>query len=252
MTPVLKSEFRKLLTVRSTYIITALVLILVMFVSFYAQGWRLSNASLHDPTQLSGDVFGALTTTLFGAVIAILLMTHEYRYNTITYTLTASRSRSTVLLAKIIVVSCYSLLLAALIGVLSPLMSYLGVALHGETLVPQFLNYGDLAWRSLFFGWGYGMAGLLLAVLTRNQVASIVALFVIPDLVEQLLGLLLKQNIIYLPFSSLDQVIRAGTTDSVGGQMVTLSAQRAAINYCAYLIVGWAIAWFLFLKRDAS
>ena len=197
MIAALKAEFRKLLTVRSTYIVTALVLLLVIFVAFYVEGWRLSTANLHDPMQFSGDVTGALNITVFGAIVAILLMTHEYRYNTIMYTLTSSNSRSKVLISKFIVVSAYALFLTVLIGVLSPVMSYLGLHLHGHTLVPQTLHYGNLIWRSLFYGWGYGMAGLLLAVLTRNQVASIVALFLIPDLAEQLLGLLLKHNTVY-------------------------------------------------------
>jgi ABC-type transport system involved in multi-copper enzyme maturation permease subunit len=251
MIPVLKAEFRKLLSVRSTYITTALVTAFVIFIAFYVEGWRLGAAGLHDPGQLAGDVTGALNMTVFGAIVAILLMTHEYRYNTIMYTLTNSNSRSKVLFAKFITVSAYALFLAVLIGALSPLMSYLGIHLHGHALAPQTLHYGDLVWRSLFYGWGYGMAGLLLAVLTRNQVASIVALFVIPDIGEQLLGVLLKHNTVYLPFSSLNQVIRSG-----GGHMdqnaSNLSPGKAAGVYCIYLVVGWAVAWILFLRRDAN
>lgn len=247
MMATLKAEFRKLLTVRSTYIITAFVTALVIFIAFYVEGWRLNGASLHDPTQLAADVTGALNITLFGAIVAILLMTHEYRYDTIMYTLTSSNSRSKVLWSKFIVVSAYALFLAVLIGVLSPVMSYLGVHAHGHALVPQTLHYGNLAWRSLFFGWGYGMAGLLLAALTRNQVASIAALFVIPDLAEQLLSLLLKHNTVYLPFSALNQVI--GNTDMRSG---SLSPGKAAGVYCIYLVIGWIVAWILFLKRDAN
>jgi ABC-type transport system involved in multi-copper enzyme maturation permease subunit len=252
MMTTLKAEFRKLLSVRSTYIITALVVALVIFVAFYINGWRLSPADLHDPSQLASDVTGALNITVFGAIVGILLMTHEYRYNTIMYTLTSSNSRSKVLLAKFITVSAYALFLAVLIGVLSPIMSYLGVHLHGHALVPQTLHYGNLAWRSLFYGWGYGMAGLLLAVLSRNQVASIVALFLIPDLGEQLLGLLLKHNTVYLPFSSLNQVIRYGTSVRDPNINSSLSPGKAAGVYCIYLVVGGIVAWILFLRRDAS
>src|ERR1700744_3733974 len=105
MIATLKAEFRKLLTVRSTYVITGLVLVLVIFVAFYVEGWRLDSAGLRDPTQLAGDVTGALMITVFGAIVAILLMTHEYRYNTIMYTLTSSNSRSKVFISKFIVVS---------------------------------------------------------------------------------------------------------------------------------------------------
>jgi len=148
------------------------------------------------------------------------------------------------------VVSVYAIFLAALIAVLSPVMSSLGIHAHGHTLVPQTLHYGNLAWRSLFYGWGYGMAGLVLAMLARNQIAAIMALFLIPSLGEQLLGvLLLKHNTVYLPFSALAQVINGSGT---GPTSSTMSASKAAGVYCIYLAVGGIVAWILFLKRDAN
>lgn len=250
MTASLRAELRKLLTVRSTYVITLLVALFVSIIAFYFEGWHLSAADLRQPTQLAGDVTGGLNVVVFGAIVAILLMTHEYRHNTIVYTLTSSNSRSKVLFAKFIAVSVYALFLAALIGTLSPVMSYLGVHAHGHSFAPQTLHYANLAWRSLFYGWGYGMAGLLLAVLTRNQIASIVALFLVPDVVEQTLAFfLLKHNSAYMPFSSLTQVLNGPST---GPTSSTLSAGKAAGVYCIYLVVGWIVAWVLFLKRDAN
>jgi ABC-type transport system involved in multi-copper enzyme maturation permease subunit len=244
----LKAEFRKLLTVRSTYIITILIVAFVSFFAFYVEGWRLGPKDLYNPGELSSDVFGALTLSVFGAVIAILLMTHEYRYNMIMYTLTGSNSRSKVLLSKIIVISVYALFLTAVIGLLSPAASYLGIHAHGHALAPQTLHVGNLAWRSLFYGWSYGMIGLLLAALIRVQVGAIVALFVIPSAVEGLLSQLLKHNAIYLPFTALTEVI--GNTGFNSGK--PLSPGRAAIVLAVYLVVGWLVAWILFLKRDAN
>jgi len=247
----LKAEFRKLLTVRSTYFITGLVALLVILIAFFLEGWRLNAANLHDPTQLASDVTGGLMVTVFGAIVAILLVTHEYRYTTIMYTLTSSNRRSKVLLAKFVVVSLYALFLTVLVGVLSPLMAYLGVHAHGHMLAPQTLHYSSLAWRSLFYGWGYAMAGFLLALLTRNQVASIVSLFLIPTLIEQLLGaLLLKHNSIYMPFTALNQVLNGPSSE--GPLSSTFSSARAAGVYCIYLAVGGIVAWVLFLKRDAN
>ena len=250
MKAALRAEFRKLLTVRSTYFITALVTVFVIFIAFYVIGWRSSPSDLHNSMNLSNDVINSLGVTVFGAIVAILLMTHEYRYNTIMYTLTSSNSRNKVLLAKFITVSCYALFLAAFIAVLAPLMAYLGIHAHGLKLVPQTLNIGNLAWRSLFYGWGYGMAGLLLALLTRNQVAALVTLFVFPDLAEVLLGLLLKHNTVYLPFSSLNQVINNGPQRPEVSS--NLSPGKAAGVFCIYLVVGWFVAWLLFIKRDAN
>jgi len=250
MAPTLKAEFKKLLSVRSTYILTAFVAALVIFIAFYVEGWRLTPIALHDPSQFSGDVFGALNLTVFGAIVAILLMTHEYRYNTIMYTLTSSNSRTKVLVSKFIVVSVYALFLAVLIGILSPVMCYLGAHLHGHSFGPQTVHYWSLIWRSLFYSWGYGMVGLLLAILTRSQVGSIVTLLLLPGLADQLLGLILKHNTVYLPFSALNQVIGDGR----GGDATssTLSPAKAAGVFVIYLVVTWLIAWLLFLRRDAT
>ncbi|HEV2412223.1 MAG TPA: ABC transporter permease subunit [Candidatus Saccharimonadales bacterium] len=246
----LRAELRKLLTVRSTYFVTGFAILLMAFIAFYGEGWRLSGGSLSDPTQLAGDVLGALNLAVFGAVVAVLLVTHEYRYNTIVYTLTNSNSRSKVLFSKLIAASVYALILSAIIGTLSPVMAYLGVHAHGHTLGPQTLHYWNLIWRSLFYGWGYAMAGFLLALLTRNQIASVVSLFVIPDLVEQLLRIILKQNVAYLPFTALNQVIRMG--GSMDPYSSTLSPLKSAGVYCVYLALGWIVAWALFLRRDAN
>lgn len=249
MMPVLKAEFRKLLSVRSTYIITILLIAFVIFIGFYVEGWRLTSSDgLLSPTQLSSDVYGALSLSVFGAIVAILLATHEYRYNTIMYTLTNSNSRSKVLLSKFIVISCYAVVLTAIIAILSPLATALGVQAHGHALVPQVLHYKDLIWRSLFYGWSYGVAGLLLAILLRNQIGAIVALFVLPSAIEPLIGQLLNRNVVYLPFTAQAQVI--GQSSPVHGY--SISPGKGALVFGIYLLVGWLVAWYLFLKRDAN
>lgn len=251
MNTALKAEFRKLLTVRTTYIITGLVLLFVCFIGFYAQGYRLGIPALKNSTTLASDATGALGLSVFGAIVAILLMTHEYRYNTILHTLTANRSRTTVLLSKIIVVSTYSLVLTAAISVLAPLMSNFGVIAGGNAslFVPQTLHFWDLAWRCLFYGWGWGMAGLLIATLARSQVVAITALFVIPDIIETLLSLWLKKHAVYLPFSALGEVTGSSGHQIGGG---ALSPAKGALIFTIYIVAGWLIAWALFLSRDAN
>lgn len=249
MIAAIKSEFRKLLTVRSTYVLFGLAVILVVFFGFYIEGVKLAPADLNNPAQLASDITGALgALVIFGALAAVLLMTHEYRYNTIMYTLTSNRSRSNVLLAKIFVVSVFALIFTGVIAALSPLMSYLGVQASGHTLVPQSIPYGDLWWRVLLFGWGYGMVGLLLATLIRSQVGTIVALFLIPGVVEQLIALLLKDKAVYMPFSSLDHILSADASAISGN----LSPGTAAAVFLSYLVFFWLVAWVLFLRRDAN
>lgn len=250
MMPILKAEIRKLFTVRSTYIIIAIVTALTIFFAFYVSGWRISTSKpndLLDPNTISTAVTSAIhVVSVFAALIALLLFTHEYRYNTIMYTLTASNSRTKVLLSKILVVSVFAVIFAALFGYLSPLLTVWGVDAHHLTLVPQTIHYWNLIWRSVFYSWGYAMAGLLLAALIRNQIGAIITLFIVPGTVEALLSLILKNNTVYLPFSALNDVLGQNTFSG------RISYVRAALVFSGYLLVGWAVAWILFIRRDAT
>jgi ABC-2 type transport system permease protein len=246
MLAAIKAEFRKLLSVRSTYVMVGLAILFTLFYAGYIQGFRLMGKDLLDPNLLTNDVAGALSSLpmIFAAIVIILLMTHEYRYNTIMYTLTSSNSRSKVLAAKLVVASVFALVLAAVIGLLSPLASLAGIHLHGQTLGPQVIDYGSLIVRALFSGWSYLAAALVIAVLVRNQIAAIVSLFAIPTF-EQVLTLLLKKNAVYLPFTAQSEIL---APPHIG----TITYLHAALVFSGYLVVAWVAAWILFLKRDAN
>jgi ABC-type transport system involved in multi-copper enzyme maturation permease subunit len=247
MIPAIKSEFRKLLTVRSTYAIIAFALVLEGMFAFWANGVKADPKALLDSHFLQGQAIEAIGALgLIGAFVTVLLMTYEYRYNTITYTLTTTNRRIKVLTAKIIVASCFALVFSAVMAALSPLAVLLGTGLQGAHLAPQSISYAEVAWKVLFYGWGFGMAGLLIGALVRNQIAAIAGLLLIPGLIEQLLSFVLKNNQIYLPFRSIDAVIHPG----VGSHVLT-SANGAVVFSC-YLVAGWIVALILFQKRDAN
>lgn len=255
----LKAEWRKLTTTRSTYIILGLSLALVIFYSFYVVGYRLSGAApatvhgakeILDPTFLSQQIFGALQSVgVFGAVVAVLLAAHEYRYNTITYTLTLSNSRSKVLFAKLLTAVGFGVVYALAVGVLAPTMAALGLHAHHTQYVAQTFQWGNLLWRDMFYGGAYAAIAMLIAVIFRNLVAAIVFLFLFPGTVEQLLGLWLKNDRVYLPFTALIGVL--GQNEGIGG-VKPLSPGRSALTVVAYVVAGWIVGWLLFLKRDAS
>jgi ABC-type transport system involved in multi-copper enzyme maturation permease subunit len=243
----LKAEFRKLFTVRSTYLIVGLSALIVIFFTFYIEGLRAGD-SAKMATKLASEVPGAIgAVSLLGALVGVLLMTHEYRYNTIMYTLTAARRRTRVLLAKIAAVSTFAVLFTLFIAVLSPAMAYLGMHIKGLDIAPQQFPWVDLLWQALFYGWAYSMVGLLFAALFRSQVGAIVALFFAPT-IEHIASLLLKENSKYLPFNALGQVLQAGAAGRPDG----LTTMHAALVISIYLLVGWLIAWILFVRRDAN
>lgn len=253
MIALIKAEFRKLFTVRSTYLIVFIAFFIVTLGAFYADGIK-GGANVGDPMKLSGEVISAITVApIFAAIIALLLFAHEYRYNTIMYTLASSNSRTKTLLAKIIAVTGFAVVFSVLISVYSPLMTYLGLHIKGYVLVPQTIYYADLLWKVVFTGWGYAMLGLLLAALLRNQVAAIVALFIIPSTIEPLLGILLKSNAIYLPFTALRQVTNTASSPPPSEVGIPFTSPGKGALICGmYLVIGWVIAWLLFLRKDAN
>jgi len=242
MIATLRAEFRKLLTVRSTYFIFLIAIALMVLFEFYGLGIKANPDELTRHALSDNIAAGVQNLSLLGAIVAALMMSHEYRYNTIMYSLTASNSRTKFLLSKIIVMSVYAAVFVALVGVFAALLNLLGIKAGGHHLVAQTIYYNDLIWHSLLYGWGYIMAGLLFAALLRSQVGAIAALFLVPGVVEQLLELLLKKNAVYLPFHALDVVVHGGS----------ITRQHALLVFLAYMVGGWIIAWVLFLKRDAN
>jgi ABC-type transport system involved in multi-copper enzyme maturation permease subunit len=250
MKAALKSEIRKLLSVRSTYIITGLALLILGFVSFWVGGYKFSGPVTSHFS--SGNIFDvAPALSVFTVIAAILLMGHEYRYNLIVYTLTASNSRSKVLLAKIITTILYTTAMVLVVVSLTIALQILGLHLAGHSLPHQEINISDIFLRLFVYCVGFSLAGLLFATLIRNLIFAIVFMFIVPNTVEALLTLLLKEKAIYLPFSALSQVI--GTANN-NGPLKTghLSPLKGGVVFGIYLLVGWAVTWYLFVRRDVA
>jgi ABC-2 type transport system permease protein len=263
MMPTLRAEFKKIFTTRSTYILSLAFLALGGFLAFYIQGFK--NSADVQSMAPTAHLFVAGTITqvsnvisVAGALIALLLLAHEYRYNTIVYTLTASNSRSKVLASKILAILGY-VFVYSLVGTIILLgLIWAGVSASGHTLPHQDINYLAYLAKSVFLCEAYAMAGLLFIALIRNQVGAIVALLIFPNTIEGLLSLLLKKNSIYMPFTALQQVVQPPVVNGIKAAHVRdnvtgyLSAPKGALVFLAYLVVGWIVAWYLFLRRDAT
>jgi ABC-2 type transport system permease protein len=248
----IRAEFRKLLTVRSTYALTAVLLLLLGFISFWAVGYKNHDFSTHVLDEGLQTI--APLTGIVSALIAILLMSHEYRYNTITYTLSLSNSRSKVLLAKIITVFVYTLIATLVVVALTFALVIWGNKLGGHPLPPQNINLVTFLARAIFYCEGLALAILMITTLIRNLVFSIVFLFIVPNTIETLLTLVFKEKAIYLPFSALGQVIASATPSADTGPFKVghLSPLKGAVVFTIYLVIGWMISWYLFLRRDAA
>jgi ABC-2 type transport system permease protein len=248
MLATLKSEIRKVLSIRSTYVILLFAMAMEALFAFYVPGWQTQPDTFQDPGYLANQAVNAVSALgLFAGLVAMLLVTHEYRYNTIMYTLTSSKSRTQVILAKLATVVLFAAAFTLIFGAMSPLLTKLAIEIRGFELAQQTIHWWSLIWHTLVGGVGYVLIAFIVALIIRAQVGAIAALFLIPATVEPLLGLILKKNAIYLPFNAINGVL--GTLPS---ELETISSNKSALVVVAYVVVGLAVAWALFLKRDAN
>jgi hypothetical protein len=242
----LRAEFCKLLTVRSTYIISLLALILtgILTFSFTRVAIMFSSDSLE--SGLAGIVVAPVS--IFTGIVAILLICHEYRYNTISYTLTSTASRLRVLCAKLIVIAVYAAVMAIAAMALIAGCFFLGAAVNprNAVMMHQDVHLYSIMWRVLAYTIMGSWAGLLFGFLSRSVVFSIVAFLIIPSTIEPLLSGLLKVSPNYLPFSAQIQILMTPTSPDA------FSHLASAGIFLAYLVAGWLIAADLFVRRDAN
>ena len=264
MMNLLRADFKKLLSVRSTYGVLLVALALIGVGAFYGEGFKDVANTVPGP---AASIFLAGTITkfstfisIFAGITALLLLAHEYRYNTITYSLTATNSRSKFLTAKIITVFIYTLIFATVLSAYGLVMTVLGTHFSHHVLPHQDINYLTYAAKSIYDAEGYALAALVFVALIRNLVGAFAAFLLVPGPVEGLLSLLLRQNANYLPFTALSEVVQppvialknvppAHMSDN---SLNAFSAVKGAWVFLIYLVIGWAVAWYLFLKRDAT
>jgi ABC-type transport system involved in multi-copper enzyme maturation permease subunit len=245
----IKAELRKLLTVRSTYFIFLIALVIVALVSGYGKGVKADVGDLHNTsffvTQASNAVI--IDGVLF-AVVALLLFGHEYRYNTILYTLTSSNSRIKSLIAKFKVISIFSIIASIVIALFAVLCSIIGLDLAGKHLVTQSFPVLSVLWKCIFVGWGYSMFALIIATIVRSQVGSIVTYLLIPLVGENIIEGIFKSSANYLPFNSLQAVI----TNTMNESTHPASLAHNVIVTSIYIAVGMIVSFILFKRRDAN
>lgn len=246
----IKAEIRKLLSVRSTYVLLFIILGLSVLINFYVEGYWGQSGSAAGTLQPGAlrEVIGngVGMAALFISIIAVLQMGHEYRHNMINYTLTANARRTQVFIAKVLVIGLFSILAGLFVGAFSIVMYKLGLSLREASLPPQDFDYVLTAGRIALYSFAYGVLGLFVTMLLRNLVGSIVFLLIVPTTVEPLVGMLLKDNAIYLPFSTFDHILGAAIMQ---GNMTSNTASVLTVVYICALGI---ITWLTFMRRDAN
>ena len=232
MTTAIRSEFLKFFTTRLWWGMAIGSFVAGgLFAGLF--GWALTSeasrkrpgAPQGDATQIANTVYtsGMGVGYLLLLTIGVLMIGAEYRHKTITSTFLATPKRLQAMLAKVVAL----LVIGALYGLIS-IVSSVGVGatvlkLAGHDPFPSSEVFRTMALSLLVLGL-WGLIGLGVGILIKNQVAALLIGIGVAWIVEPVAGLLLgfwdfgAEHIVkYLPSQATSAVVNSVTQ---GGQQV--------------------------------
>ena len=191
-------------------------------------------------TVLTGGVSAA--ALLFG-VLGVLVIGQEYRFNTIRPTFTAVPQRTKVMVAKLIVVT----LACAAVSVVMIAFCYL----VGTTMAENF-QVDDVDRRAalgiVIFSMGWSALGVAVGAILRQPIAAILVLLGEAFVAESILGALFESTLKWLPFSNgFQMTLRPG--EGTGDELMTVTG--GGIYFFAVVAVFLAVGIALVNRRDA-
>ena len=260
MSDALRFESTRIRTLRSTYWLTGLGILITAGIAFI-----VAMVTRNDPISpeitanvlLGGGEF-ATFIPVFMAIMGILAVGHEYRYGTIQPTLTAVPQRSRLLTAKIVVVCLVAL---GVVTVSLLINSVIGMIFWGEfpDLTAEPLNEVIPGYFVMVLL--YAILGIALAQLFRGVPSAIVVLLVTPLIVEGLItGLAtipaldwLVPVVKFLPFTAGGRLIATGPLDTGPGgpDFGFFDRWQSGGVFAAFIAIILAVAWYRFQTRDA-
>lgn len=242
-------EWRRLWSVRATWIMTFVYLVIVgllgagpLFLGdggFGSQTWKglySTNANVLCLVMLS--------------VVASQFFGHEYRYGTIRLTLTEFPKRERVMLAKTIMLGIYvgisTFLGWAVLGAIGALASEGSLSSNGPGWN---LNGGEPSelWQVLVFGFSYCLIAMSITIITRNLALGIVFPLLMTSIIEGLIT-------VFANFAKgkMDWIVEALPFANGNAWLTHLPDQpNAGLIFAAWVVGFYLIAAALFFKRDA-
>ena len=269
MVDALRYEWVRIRTIRSTWWLTGAAFVIGVGVALLLAIVFGNEFNDTPPTGADLDGLGPVVVTQLAAtgeipslvgfllaIVGIFAWGHEYRHGMVRASLTALSSRSSLYVAKFLVVGAWvvvtqlaTMVVAGLVA--TPFLSgYVSVfdASSLAVMVWQLLSTLLLTWLAMAF-----------TLLTRSQAFALVAIFLWPLLIETLIntffllvpGLRDDRGVLrFLPFSALKRMVYAlDDTSGVFGD--PLSPLGGAVVFGVVTAVLMGLAFALFRGRDA-
>jgi ABC-2 type transport system permease protein len=237
-----RAEFLK---IRSTRTTLGLALGMVALVLLFVLLTGLLSDSLYSRQNQRDLLTVGIIGTVFAALAGILVVTSEFRFGTIRPTFLFTPRRSRVVVAKVVA----SMAAGALLAVVGLGLSYgIGRVILSGRNFPLVLDGGDQVWM-LLGGLAavavWGAIGVGMALILRNQIASVIGLLAWVFLVENLLFGLVPRVGRFTPGRATDALI--GQTDR---HLLSVGAGGGVLVAWAAVLI--AVGVVLTARRDVS
>jgi ABC-2 type transport system permease protein len=255
----LASEWTKLRSVRSTWIVVALMIVLPIGFSTliaWVQGmtfedWGPAEQATFDPIVNStvGILFGIILLIVF----SVLPVTSEYGSRMIRTTLIVTPQRLRVFAAKALIVGLIGIVLAAISGLgmfFASQAIFSSYGMESVTIGDEGVNRFLLVY-TLGVGLLYTLIPFSLAFLLRGTASAItvsIALFFLPWMFSPLLPTWIQENVVrYFPDIALDSLAGITAADST----MYLSQGPAVLTMTLWIIASLVLAAVMLTRRDA-
>ena len=246
MLPLIRSEFRKLSTVRGPWLLLAAGPLLVVA---GVTGLVQSGGDVHDPAVQSKALAHVALAALFTLIFGIFAVAGEYRHGTVTDTFLSAPGRGRVVAAKLAVYGSAG----AVAGLVSAAVAVVVTAAWWSAKGGSFDLSVAGSWRTLAGGAAVNVAfaaiGVGVGALLRNLAVAIAAALAWIALVEGIAGQLAGAGLArWLPFSASQALGRANLT----GTARLLPQWGGGLVLAGYAIAFAAVATVTTLRRDVT
>ena len=240
MTAVVRAQIVGLRGLRTSFLVPAALLALVVFITVgtYAEagGRDLSSpAQLREPVMAAIGIFVAVGL----ALLAAARTAGEYRYRTITPRTLAAPRRTTLLAATASVYGVFALAVGAVAAAIGVGIAQVMASAKHLTIGLAPADIGSALLAIALFT----VIGVSVATIVRSQPATVL-LLVGAFFVERLLSLVLGNLTAYLPYSLL--------TPLLGLQGATISRTAAALTLTGITVVIATAASLVVTRRDVT
>ena len=246
MLPLIRSEWRKLSTVRGPWLLLAAGPLLVVA---GITGLIQSGGDVHDPATASKALAHVALAALFTLIFGIFAVAGEYRHGTITDTYLSSPDRGRMVTAKLAVYAAVGAVAGLVSGAVAVAVTAAWWAAKGGSFQ---LSAAD-SWRTLAGGVAVNVAfaaiGVGVGALVRNLAVAVAAALAWIALVEGIAGQLTGSGLArWLPFSASQA---AGQADMAGAAQ-PLPQWGGALVLAGYAVAFAGAAMVTTLRRDVT